>query len=170
MLPIRTKVKIILSSDKANLAMSEKEKRDTMIADEMKAILKGAAGFVMEHYEEDEFEPEAAEALRKAASILAYRKKYYNVVHDRVVYFPSVGRLILKADLMEEAEKHYYDEHDEWPIVYTKALKSVIRAIYATNSTSNNGMDEDEDEDYMEKLATDVEIQLPTDEISGATL
>ena len=138
--------------------MSEKEKRDTIIAGEMKAILEGAADFVMEHYEEDEFEPEAAEALQKAASILAYRKKYYNVVQDKIVYFPSVGRLILKADLIEEAEKYYYDEDDEWPIEYTKALKSVVRAIFAANSTSKNVMDEDEDEEYMEKLATDVEI------------
>lgn len=138
--------------------MSEKEKRDTIIAGEMKAILEGAADFVMEHYEEDEFEPEAAEALQKAASILAYRKKYYNVVQDKIVYFPSVGRLILKADLIEEAENYYYDEDDEWPIEYTKALKSVVRAIFAANSTSKNVMDEDEDEEYMEKLATDVEI------------
>lgn len=138
--------------------MSEKEKRDTIIAGEMKAILEGAADFVMEHYEEDEFEPEAAEALQKAASILAYRKRYYNVVQDKIVYFPSVGRLILKADLIEEAEKYYYDEDDEWPIEYTKALKSVVRAIFAANSTSKNVMDEDEDEEYMEKLATDVEI------------
>ena len=136
--------------------MSEKEKRNTMIADELKAILEGATDFVMEHYEEDEFEPEAAEALQKAASSLAYRKKFYDVVHDKVVYFPSVGRLILKADLMEEAEKHYYDEEDEWPIEYTKALKSVVREI-ATKESSPE-IDEDEDEEYMEKLATDVEI------------
>ena len=136
--------------------MSEKEKRNTMIADELKAILEGATDFVMKHYEEDEFEPEAAEALQKAASSLAYRKKFYDVVHDKVVYFPSVGRLILKADLMEEAEKHYYDEEDEWPIEYTKALKSVVREI-ATKESSPE-IDEDEDEEYMEKLATDVEI------------
>lgn len=136
--------------------MSEKEKRNTMIADELKAILEGATDFVMEHYEEDEFEPEAAEALQKAALSLAYRKKFYDVVHDKVVYFPSVGRLILKADLMEEAEKHYYDEEDEWPIEYTKALKSVVREISTKESSSE--IDEDEDEEYMEKLATDVEI------------
>lgn len=136
--------------------MSEKEKRNTMIADELKAILEGATDFVMEHYEEDEFEPEAAEALQKAALSLAYRKKFYDVVHDKVIYFPSVGRLILKADLMEEAEKHYYDEEDEWPIEYTKALKSVVREIATKESSSE--IDEDEDEEYMEKLATDVEI------------
>lgn len=136
--------------------MSEKEKRNTMIADELKAILEGATDFVMEHYEEDEFEPEASEALQKAALSLAYRKKFYDVVHDKVIYFPSVGRLILKADLMEEAEKHYYDEEDEWPIEYTKALKSVVREIATKESSSE--IDEDEDEEYMEKLATDVEI------------
>lgn len=136
--------------------MSEKEKRNTMIADELKAIVEGATDFVMEHYEEDEFEPEASEALQKAALSLAYRKKFYDVVHDKVIYFPSVGRLILKADLMEEAEKHYYDEEDEWPIEYTKALKSVVREIATKESSSE--IDEDEDEEYMEKLATDVEI------------
>lgn len=137
---------------------SDKEHRESMIAKEMKGILEGTQEFVMEHYDEEEFDPEASDALHKAASKLAYRKKYYDVVRDTIIMFPSISRLVLRADLMEEAEKHYYDEQDEWPIEYTKALKSVVRAQQADEASSNSEMDEDEDEEYMEKLATDVEL------------
>ena len=53
--------------------MSEREKRNAMIAEEMDWIIKGTKEFVWEHLEED-FEEEAIEALHKAASELAYRK------------------------------------------------------------------------------------------------
>ena len=108
------------------MPVCEKEHRKTLIADEMESILEGTKDFVYEHYEEEEFDPVAIDALYKAANLLAYRKKYYNVMKDEIVYFPSVSRLILNADLMEEAEKHYYDEEDEWPIEYTKALKPYV--------------------------------------------
>ena len=125
-----------------------------MIAKEMEGIIDGTKKFVWEHLEED-FEEEAIEALQKAAATLAYRKKYYDVVKDTIVYFPSVSRLVLKAELTEEAEKHYYDEEDEWPLEYTKALKSVVRA----SNTESDLANEDDDEDYMDKLAVDVELE-----------
>ncbi len=133
----------------------EKEHRKTLIADEMESILEGTKDFVYEHYDEEEFDPVAIDALHKAANLLAYRKKYYNVLKDEIVYFPSVARLVLTADLMEEAEKHYYDEEDEWPIEYTKALKTVVRE---SDAYKNSNEQEDDEEEYMEKLATDVEI------------
>ena len=137
--------------------MSEREKRNAMIAEEMDWIIKGTKEFVWEHLEED-FEEEAVEALHKAASELAYRKKYYDVCRDEIIYFPSVSRLILRADLTEEAERHYYDEQDEWPLEYTKALKTVVRENAPKDSPSAADDDEEGDEEYMEKLATDVDL------------
>jgi len=138
--------------------MSEREKRNAMIAEEMDWIIKGTKEFVWEHLEED-FEEEAIEALHKAASELAYRKKYYDVCRDEIIYFPSVSRLILRADLTEEAERHYYDEQDEWPLEYTKALKTVVRKESAAQKDAAATDDEGgEDEEYMEKLATYVDL------------
>ena len=74
---------------------------------------------------------------------------------DEIVFFPSVGKLIIKGDLTEEAENDYYDEGDEWPLEYTKALKTVVRSAAKTEEeTEVDG----ENDAYMEKLATDVEI------------
>lgn len=133
---------------------SEKEKRIAMIEGEMDQIIKDADAFCLQHLEED-MEEEAIQALNKAAMKLAYRKKYYDVMKDKIVFFPSVSKLIMKADLTEEAEKHYYDEEDEWPLEYTKALKSVVRA--ASTSEEDTEIDEENDA-YIETLATDVEI------------
>jgi hypothetical protein len=131
-----------------------KEKRVTMIKEEMDEIIKNADAFCLEHLEED-MEEEAIEALHKAAMKLAYTKKYYNVMKDEIVFFPSVAKLIMRADLTEEAEKHYYDEEDEWPLEYTKALKTVVRE--ASKNEEDTEVDAENDA-YIEKLATDVEI------------
>jgi hypothetical protein len=132
----------------------EKEKRVTMIKEEMDEIIKDADAFCLKHLEED-MEEEAIEALNKAAMKLAYTKKYYDVMKDEIVFFPSVSKLIMKGDLTEEAEKHYYDEEDEWPLEYTKALKTVVRE--ASKNEEDTEVDAENDA-YIEKLATDVEI------------
>ncbi len=134
----------------------EKEDRKTWIAKELEEILEGTRDFVYKHYEEEDLDLVAIEALQNAAFQLAYRKKYYDVVRDTIVYFPSVARLILRAQLMEEAEKHYYDEDDEWPMEYTKALKSVVREMKTIQEQDND--DDDDEEEYMEKLAMDVQL------------
>ncbi|CAJ1945976.1 unnamed protein product [Cylindrotheca closterium] len=133
---------------------SEKEKRTKMIEKEFDQIIDEADKFCLEFLEED-MDPEAVNALRKAANKLAYVKKYYDVMKDEIVFFPSVGKLILKGDLTEEAENDYYEEEDEWPLEYTKALKTVVRSAAKTEEeTEVDG----ENDAYMEKLATDVEI------------
>lgn len=86
---------------------------------------------------------------------MAYTKKFYDVMKDQVVIFPSVGKLILKGDLTEEAENDYFEEEDEFPLEYTKALKTVVRAAAATAEETE--IDQENDA-YIEKLATDVEL------------
>lgn len=86
---------------------------------------------------------------------LAYVKKFYDVMKDEIVFFPSVGKLIINGDLTEEAENHYYEEEDEWPLEYTKALKTVVRSAAKTEEETEVDAENDA---YMIKLATDVEI------------
>jgi hypothetical protein len=134
------------------MSNNEKEKRMTMIDEEIDKILKETQLWVEKYLEED-FEKEAMDALRTAAKTLAYRKKYYNVNKDEIIYFPSVSRLIMKNALQDEAETCYWEEGDEFPLEYSKALKTVIReqGLYEED-------EEDNDEEYMSKLAQDVEI------------
>lgn len=86
---------------------------------------------------------------------MAYVKKYYDVMKDEIVMFPSVSKLILKNDLTIEAENYYYEEDDEFPPEYAKALKTVVRSAAKTEEETE--IDEENDA-YIEKLATDVEI------------
>ena len=86
---------------------------------------------------------------------LAYVKKYYDVMKDEIVMFPSVSKLILKNDLTIEAENYYYEEDDEFPPEYSKALKTVVRSAAKTEEETE--IDEENDA-YIEKLATDVDI------------
>ena len=124
------------------------EKRKKMITEEIDKIIESAQDFCFTHYEE-EMEEEAVQGLKDASFKLAYTRKYYDVHKDEVVYFPSVARLIMTNRLQDEAEKSYFEEDDEWPVEYTKALKSAI--------ANKNLEEEAENEEYMEKLATDVE-------------
>ena len=115
----------------------------------MEKVIKDTQEYVEVNLE-GEFESEAIEALWKAVRKLAYTKKFYNVMKDEIVFFPSVQGLIMKNSLQDEAEKYYWEEEDEFPLEYTKALKTVVR---------EQGYDENADNDaYMEKLAQDLEI------------
>jgi hypothetical protein len=127
--------------------LSEKAKRKVMIKEELAKIIKETE----ENELEEELEPEAVAALEKAAMIVAYRKKYYDVFKDEFIYFPTVTATFLNYALIEEAEKYYYDEDDEFPMNYSAALRSVAGMSAADN-------DDDADEDYMERLAMDVDI------------
>jgi hypothetical protein len=130
---------------------NEKDKRMTMIEEEVDKILKETQLWVEKYLEED-FEKEAMDALRTAAKTLAYRKKYYDVTKDEIVYFPSISRLIMKNALQDEAETCYWEEEDEFPLEYSKALKTVVReqGLYEE--------DEEGNDEYMSKLAQDVDI------------
>ena len=127
--------------------MSEGEKRKIMIDTELMKIIKDAEDNELE----DDFEPEALEALKIAANKICYLKKYYNVIKDEIIYFPSVMKTILNYDLVEEAEKYYFDEEDEFPMQYSAALRSIVAETAAEE-------DDDDDDDYMAKLAMDVDI------------
>ena len=67
------------------------------------------------------------------------------------MYFPSILRAIVDYTLIEEAEKHYYEEEDEFPIIYA----AVLRAEASNQLTEHD--DGRPDEDYMARLASDVE-------------
>jgi hypothetical protein len=127
--------------------VSEGEKRKKMIEEELAKIVKDAEDNELE----EELEPEALEVLQKAAHIICYVKKYYDVINDKVIFFPSVTKCFMNYSLIEEAEKYYYDEDDEFPCLYSGALRQ-------TATESMCAEDVDQDDDYMFKLAMDVEI------------
>ena len=127
---------------------SEAEKRKKMIDEELKKLIQQA---VDEELEEDEMELESVEALEKGAMKICYLKKYYDVMADEIIYFPTVAKSLINYSLIEAAEEFYFDEEDEFPMEYSVALRSV-----ATMAASED--DDDQDDDYMEKLAMDVEI------------
>jgi hypothetical protein len=127
--------------------VSEGEKRTKMIEEELARIVKDAEDNELE----DELDPEALEVLQKAAHKICYLKKYYDVIKDEVIFFPSVTKTFMNYTLIEEAEKYWYDEEDEFPMFYSAALRS-------TATESMSGDDADQDDDYMFKLAMDVEI------------
>ena len=135
---------------------NEKQQRNDKITKEIDIILKEFDGLLMDN--EYDVEEEANDALRKAAYNIAYTKKYYNVTKDEIIYFPSVSKLIMNAKLIEEGEKYYYDEEDEFPIHYSKLLKTAVSTVFPQNTTQKTTDGEEDDEEYMEKLAMDVEI------------
>ena len=131
--------------------ISAKEQRMNMITGELDVILKNAQDYVLRHLAEDLGE-DVKDPLRKAAMKLAYRKQYYDVMEDKVVYFPSCKQLIMSCDLMEQAEKFYYDEEDEFPPEFSKALKTVASAAESRKMKDKSGRKaqavKDTDSDY----------------------
>jgi len=125
--------------------MSDKEKRIHLIENELRNILKEA----VENELGEEFESEAVEALEKAAKIVSYKKKFYDVFKDEIIFFHTVAQGIMDMTLIEVAEEHYFEEDDEFPIEYTAALRSVCVSWLC---------DDDGDQEYMEKLAVDIDI------------
>jgi hypothetical protein len=134
-------------ADASKPKVSEGETRTKMIEEELARIVKGAEDNELE----EAIEPEALELLQKAAHKICYLKKYYDVIKDEVIFFPSVTKCLVNYSLIEEAEKDWYDEEEEFPMDYSAALRT-------TATESMAGEDEDQDDDYMMKLAMDVEI------------
>jgi hypothetical protein len=132
----------------------EKEKRTAMIQEEFDKIVVQDTQAYVEEVLEDDLEPEAVEALRTAAHKLAYTMKYYDVMKDELIWFPSVPKLIMTNALQMEAELHYWEEEDEFPSEYAKALKTVVRE----KGHLKEGDEDAENDAYMEKLAQDVEV------------
>jgi hypothetical protein len=126
---------------------AERKKRKIMIEDELEKVIKQTQANELA----EPFEPEALLALRKAAMEITYLKKYYDAVKDELIYFPSVTKSLVDFSLIEEAEKYYYAEEDEFPMDYSRALRSVATEFIMAD-------DDDVDEDYMAKLAMDVAV------------
>jgi hypothetical protein len=139
-----------------------------MIDTEMNSILQAVQSYVRTYLEEDDLDDEMISALQKAANTLSYRKKYYNVMKDEIVYLPTCSKLILSNDLMEEAEKYYYDDSDEFIPEYCKAVRSVVfDAIMKKDKSKLPNRDDDPDstiteddeendnDELMAKLATE---------------
>ena len=101
---------------------------------------------------EDPFDDDSVEALRVAAMKICYVKKYYDVMKDEFIMFPSVAKTALDYRLMEEAEKHYFEEEDEYPADLSGGLRAVAFTIVKEEE------DEDFDEEYYTALAQDVEL------------
>ena len=101
---------------------------------------------------EDPFDDDSVEALKKAAMKICYVKKYYDVMKDEFIMFPSVAKTALDYRLMEEAEKYYFEEEDEYPADLSGGLRAVAFKIVEEEE------DEDFDEEYYTALAQDVEL------------
>jgi len=123
--------------------MSPIQKRLHMITREIDVILGDAQGYLLKRMIAEDLGEDAKDALRKAASELAYRKQYYDTMEDSLVYFPSCKKLIMSHELMEEAEKFFHDREDEFPPEYSKALKTVVAV-----SESRKLMDRSLNSDY----------------------
>jgi hypothetical protein len=149
--------------------VTAKERRFTMIENEITELLDVARDFCFTHYEDD-MEQEAMDAIKIAAHNLAYRYQYYNVLKDQIIYYPSCQRLITSRDLIDEAEKQYYDDDDEFPPEYSKAIRTVVfdniekkkkKMMMAGDSGGNkssvgnndNDADDDNDNENYEMMA-----------------
>jgi TolA-binding protein len=124
---------------------SEAEKRNKMIEEELMGLIKEAD----ENELEDPFDEDSIEAMKKAAYKICYLKKYYDVMKDEFIYFPSVTKTVVNYSLIEEAEKFYYEEEDEYPQDLAIGLRSVASMRLVEE-------DDDVDEEYMSALAQDV--------------
>jgi CRP-like cAMP-binding protein len=117
-------------------------KRKVKIQTEIRQYVKRAEDQELEK----EMRQEGVDALLTAAYMLAYRKKYYDMDQGKFKVFPSVAALLVGYDIYEEAEKHYYDPEDEYPLKYVAALKEIAIADGAL----------DEDLDHMETMAMEI--------------
>merc|ERR1712224_916830 len=52
--------------------------------------------------EDDPIDEDSLEALKKGAMKVCYLKKYYDVMKDEFIYFPSVAKTCLDYSLIEE--------------------------------------------------------------------
>lgn len=102
-----------------------------------------------------EMRDEGVSALKTAALKLAYTHKYLDMDNDKMVLHPSILYLLIGTEIYEEAEKHYYEPEDEYPLKYIAALKE-----YAYGQGAK--ILEDYDKNKIERDAVPVE---DTDEL-----
>ena len=136
------------------------EMRRQMVDEELTRIVQEAEQSELE----EEFEPEALEALKIAANKIAYIKKYYNVMKDEMISFPTVTKTIIDYTLFDEAEKYYFDEEDEFPQEYQVAIRAVVfdQMMEKKSEESDDAVYEDAVyAEMMERLASN------EDEVKG---
>ncbi|KAL3942035.1 MAG: hypothetical protein SGBAC_003696 [Bacillariaceae sp.] len=124
-------------------ARNKKSYRKEKIEKEVKEFVKQAE----EQELDKEMRPEGIQALHIAAEKLAYKMKAYDDDKNKHVPFPSIAALLVGQDIYEIAEKHYYDEEDEYPLKYIGALREVGMIA--------GGYDEDVEE--MESRGQDID-------------
>lgn len=107
----------------------ERQRRKQLIQRELDALVRTTdADMKLEAKDgtQEEFEPEAIEALGIAANRVAYQKRYYDVPSSQYIYVPSVAYTILNGTLLEEASKHYFGDSDEFLVSYAAQLGTTI--------------------------------------------
>ena len=127
---------------------SENEKRFKMIDKELKDLIKQAD----ENELEEPFDEDSIKALTKGALKICYTKKFYDVMNDTMIYFPSVPQTVVDYRLIEEAERFYFDDVDEFPQDLSIGLRSVATEFILSSQ------DDDYDEEYMTAIAQDIAV------------
>merc|ERR1711935_1267674 len=117
--------------------------RQKCIERDLDFFIKKAAD---EHLDES-MRDEAIKAIKLAGAKYAYKRKFYDAESDKIIVFPSVAHCLIGTDIYEEAEKHYYDKDDDFPMKYTSALRSL--------GLESGGAEEDVEE--WDPLAMDCE-------------
>ena len=121
--------------------------RKKMIEKEVNRLVKQAD----ENELEEPFDEDSIEALKKGALKICYVKRYYDVMKDEFINFPSVIQTIVDYRLIEEAEKFYFREEDEYPQDLSIGIRSVATDCLVAEAN-------DIDEDYMNSLSQDIEL------------
>ena len=102
-----------------------RSKRKQMIEHELLSLIHKAE----EQELGKEMREEGVNALKIAANKFAYRRRYLDSQSNNFVTFPSLKNCLAGSEIYEEAEKHYYDAEDEFPLKYIAALKEIAFMI-----------------------------------------
>ena len=140
------------------ITTTARQKRINMINNEIDSIMDDLKDYFGYHMMDELFvTDDIKDVLLKAAYNLAYTKIYYCCRKDQIIYFPSCQELISNYTLMEEAETYYYNSEDEFPIEYSKGLRTVVsssksntgefRKMKENKKKGSNGYDNDDDDD-----------------------
>jgi hypothetical protein len=143
---------------------AERQLRRTLIKEELDFLIKTTVD--NDEMQEQEFEPEAVEALGIAANRVAYLKKYYDVARCEYIYVPSVAYTIMNGSLLEEASKHYFGKSDEFLVAYAAGLGSTIIVQHGHLSLNQEENALTEDLDLSVDMDDDSYADLEDDKIA----
>ena len=144
-------INLITQAHRKQTSTTDGEKRIDIIDGDLKKFIK----LVDENELEEPMEEEAVNALTKAAYEICCVKKYYDVMNDKMIFFPSVAKTVMNFDLFEAAEPHFFDEEDEFPMEYSAGLRSVVaEAMGDDDDDDENG----HDDEMIERLSVTVKL------------